>query len=310
MASSPLFGELVTTLSSNASGILHLQQKVNQLGDIGSAQYLQLMGEIAQMMKHQNELLQKQNEMLQEQAESKEREEKMLKMQQETIDGLIVNQQRVDALLVQNYELHEYPIPRLFVIMPEALNKWDPTTLLVKKYRLHFLCECGEHRKSDSGHVTTPGAAPVREIPIKNRVHLTNHPGYELSRPNEFFDRYGPFVLGMLRILKHCLTVTTMVAPAVALAESGVKDVMDGVKAISERTLQAVDTSIGFLESRVNGGKLVEDVSQDGEFEGQEDDDLLQDLAALEGADLRRLESFLRNNDTDKVLGGPLQDHD
>lgn len=30
---------------------------------------------------------------------------------------------------------------------------------------------------------------------------------------------------------------------------------------------------------------------------------MFENLAALEGADLRRLDTFLRNNDKDKVLG-------
>lgn len=52
----------------------------------------------------------------------------MLNIQQETIDRLIVNQQRVDALLVQNYELHEYPIPRLFVVLPTLSRIGTPGT--------------------------------------------------------------------------------------------------------------------------------------------------------------------------------------
>ncbi|KAF9134669.1 hypothetical protein BGW39_006258 [Mortierella sp. 14UC] len=300
--SNPLIGNLVATLSSNTTGISNLEQQVAQLSDTGSAQHLQLMGEIAQMMRRQNKLLEKQNEMLKEQAESKEREEKMLRMQQETIDRLIVTQQRVDAILVQNYELHEYPIPRLFVIMPEPASKWDPSTLVVKKYRLHFLCECGEHPKPDSSQVALPGVAPGRDISVKNRVHLTNHRGYELSRPKEFFDRYGPFVLGMLRILKHCLTVASVVAPAVALVDDAMKDVMDNTKSLAENTMNAVDVSIGFLETRL-GDKSTEDPGQNDETLGQRDDGMLQDLAALEGADLRRLDTFLRNNDADKVLG-------
>ncbi|KAK3819387.1 MAG: hypothetical protein JOS17DRAFT_819976 [Linnemannia elongata] len=63
-----------------------------------------------------------------EQAESKIKEEQMLNIQQETIDRLIVNQQRVDALLVQNYELHEYPIPRLFVVLPTLSRIGTPGT--------------------------------------------------------------------------------------------------------------------------------------------------------------------------------------
>lgn len=59
-------------------------------------------------------------------------------MQQQTIDRLIVAQQRIEAILVQNYELHEYPIPRLFAILPDSYEKWDPRNFMVERFRLFF----------------------------------------------------------------------------------------------------------------------------------------------------------------------------
>ncbi|KAK3819402.1 MAG: hypothetical protein JOS17DRAFT_777979 [Linnemannia elongata] len=105
-------------------------------------------------------------------------------------------------------------------------------------------------------------AASTIPIPVRNSIHLAKHEGYKLSRPTEFFEQYGLYVLGMLRILKHCLAVAAVAAPVAALADSGLKDIMDG-----------------------------------------EDNTMIKDLLALEGADLRRPDTFLRNNDQDKILG-------
>lgn len=246
--------------------------------------------------------------MLAELAAAKERDEEMQRMQRRTIDRLIVAQQRIEAILVQNYELHEYPIPRLFVILPDSYEKWDPRNFLAERFRLFFLCECGDHGKTNATELTSTAQHTITAaensapIAVKNTIHLAKHEGYELSRPTEFFDRYGPYVLGMLRVLKHCLAVATVVAPAVALAENSVKDAMDGVKSIAESTMKAVDMSIDFLEQKLEGDTVTDGVSES-DTDAQDEEDRFNKLAALEGADLRRLDSFLRNKDADKILG-------
>ncbi|KAF9291584.1 hypothetical protein BGZ88_006806 [Linnemannia elongata] len=313
----------MAALSSINSSIANLQLQLERSTDRQSVHHQQLLEQLIQLVAHQNELVAQQNEMLRTQAESKEREEKMLaeleaakerdqelhRMQQQVIDRLIVAQQRVDTILVQNYELHEYPIPRLFVILPDTYESWDPRNFLKERFRLFFLCECGEDCGSGTSDGTTSGQlantaadTPVSPIRVRNRIHLAKREGYELSRPTEFFDRYGPYVLGMLRILRHCLAVAAVVVPAIALADNGVKDVMDGVRSISESTMQAVDLSISFLEQQVDGNGVSDDFMRTRSDE-QDTDDMFESLAALEGADLRRLGTFLRNNDQDKILG-------
>ncbi|KAG0274306.1 hypothetical protein BGZ97_010534, partial [Linnemannia gamsii] len=244
-------------------GIAQLQQQIERSTDQQSAHHQQLLVQLVQMFAQMNAVLQEQaaskereERMLQEQAESKLREEQMLKMQQETIDRLIVNQQRVDAILVQNYELHEYPIPRLFVVLPDSFSDWDPRNVLMERFRLYFLCECGDDCSTTPSQDTTSGQPsntdtgnPTIPIPVKNSIHLAKHEGYELSRPTEFFDQYGPYVLGMLRILQHCLAVAAVASPVAALADNGLKDTMDGIRAISESTIKAVDMSINILET-------------------------------------------------------------
>ncbi|KAF9293296.1 hypothetical protein BGZ88_005549 [Linnemannia elongata] len=312
-------------LSTMARDITQLQQQLEHSTDQQSVYHQQQMQQLINMVQQQNDMVAQQNElvrqqnvmlqeqaaskereerMLQEQAESRIKEEQMLKMQQETIDRLIVNQQRVDALLVQNYELHEYPIPRLFVVLPDSFSDWDPRNFLMERFRLYFLCECGGDCGSDTGQSASleqPGidaTMDTKPIPVKNSIHLAKHEGYELSRPTEFFDQYGPYILGILRILQHCLTIAAMATPVAALADSGLKDVMDGVKSISESTIEAVDMSINILESKLGDADRFATIASDGH-----DNTMFENLAALEGADLRRLDTFLRNNDQDKLLG-------
>ncbi|KAF9155946.1 hypothetical protein BG015_007977 [Linnemannia schmuckeri] len=74
---------------------------------------------------------------------------------------------------------------------------------------------------------------------------------------------------------------------------------IDGVKSISESTMKAMDMSIAFLEQKVDGDEPGSDMTvntQEGKY-------MLKGLVALEGVDHRRLDSFLRNNDADKILG-------
>ncbi|KAG0070386.1 hypothetical protein BGZ90_012673 [Linnemannia elongata] len=322
-ASNPTLAGLTATPALNALGIPNFKEKVAQWDNTGSVQHQQLLTQIAQMMQHQNELLEKQNKMLQEQADAKKRNEKVLaevkaakepdletdRKQQQTIDRLIIAQRRVDAILVQNYKLHENSIPWLFVILPDSYESWDPRNFLKERFRLFFLCECGEEcgQGINQGTIASEPAIttsnpPIATIRVKSRIHIAKHEGYELSRPTEFFDRYGPYVLGMLRILKHCLAVAAVSAPAVALTDNGIQDVMEGVKSISESTMQAVDVSINFLEQQRGDCSAPDNLAGTGSDE-QDARDVLENLAALEGADLRRLHTFLRNSDKDKILG-------
>lgn len=255
-------------------------------------------------------------------AEAKQRDEEMHRLVQQANDRLVLVQRKVEAILVQNYELHEYPIPRLFVILPDMeSSQWmdrdgggggGMATLrrliprLTDKFRLYFLCECGEHAKADSMTTTMPQDASS----ISYNTHLANHEGYEISRPSDFLDRYGPYVLGMLQVLRTCLTAAALVSPAVAHLPlvDGLDKVASNICNSVEDTVKAVEFSICFLET-----KLATDLDSNTTGGPQSsssslsscslDSNSFRDLKALEGSDLRRLGSFLRNKDEDKVLG-------
>ncbi|KAF9348732.1 hypothetical protein BGX26_012875 [Mortierella sp. AD094] len=332
---------LTRSSSGNKDNITQLRGELANYADIQSAQLFHLVQQQAEAKDRELEMLRMlveakacEYELLRKQVESEERDKQHKEMLQQSIDRLAILQRGVDAVLVQNYELHEYPIPRLFVILPEkiaskvirdienpsddpesfsslrertedpegftgTIKSLDPRSFFEDKFRLYFLCECGDHSSTESGTETSLSHTSTQlTTNTKNKVHLAKHEGYQLSRPTQFLKQYGPYILGMLQILRFCLDAAKIVAPAVGIAQDGLKKVADSVKTTSMHTLEAVNISINFLEERLGGDNNLD--SLDGNGIG---DDIFKNLAALEGADLRQLETFLRNKDKDKILG-------
>ncbi|KAF9946243.1 hypothetical protein BGZ72_000510, partial [Mortierella alpina] len=61
------------------------------------------------------------------------------KLQKQMNDRLILIQNKTEAILTQQLELAEYPIPRLFIVLPEEPVKYDPANWFRTKFRLHFI---------------------------------------------------------------------------------------------------------------------------------------------------------------------------
>ncbi|KAG0326112.1 hypothetical protein BG004_003037 [Podila humilis] len=77
-----------------------------------------------------------------------------------------------------------------FVILPASLDAWNDLDPSSHQLRLHFLCE--NCTSNDDVALGTP-----------QHVHFSNHPGYSLKRPQEFFHSFGDYVLRMLLMIKH-----------------------------------------------------------------------------------------------------------
>ncbi|KAK3817578.1 MAG: hypothetical protein J3Q66DRAFT_431165 [Benniella sp.] len=224
--------------------------------------------QLAQISELQKELASKQDE--------------MKELQIQALDRLALLQKSVQALLTQTYELHEYPIPRLFIVLPEDSSSWNPLDLLSNKFRLYFLCECGEHTKA----INTK---------IHHHIHLAKHEGYELARPTEFFQQYGRYVLTILQMLKYGLTAAGVSVPALTqlIRPEDVKKVEVGLKFLMNTLEPGVNQVIDYIEKSSAGqGQAVFGLSEQ-----------MDSNDALEGADLRRLESFLKTKDEHRVLG-------
>ncbi|KAG0242708.1 hypothetical protein BGW41_003604 [Actinomortierella wolfii] len=257
---------------------------------------------------------------------------KMLQLQQQALDRLGQIQASVERILVQSFELVEYTIPRLFVVLPDTRRrKWDPTRILSNRFRLYFLCESGSvetpgltsahrHIRQESPFLSSmsttsysprtlpsPSSSPGRSPSSKEgsnmrSIHIAPHEGYEIIRPTQFFEKYGHYILGLLHILKYGLATASIAVPAIDRLQvvDGVKQVANNIQTIASDTLQGIDHSIEYLERILGRGATGSGGSQIGGVSGDRHG---YNIQALEGADLRRLESFLRVRDPERVLG-------
>ncbi|KFH62135.1 hypothetical protein MVEG_11774 [Podila verticillata NRRL 6337] len=98
------------------------------------------------------------------------------------------------------YDLY-YPAPRLFIVLPADLDTWIDSDTATHSFRLFFMCE---NKKQES---ETPEDTP-------QHVHVSNHPGYNLQRPQEFFQIYGDYVLRLLQMVECGYSDNRHVVPA------------------------------------------------------------------------------------------------
>ncbi|KAG0274033.1 hypothetical protein BGZ96_004555, partial [Linnemannia gamsii] len=225
----------------------------------------------------------KQDELNAKQAELESKQDEIKELQIQALGQLAVLQTRIKAVLTQTYELHEYPIPRLFVVLPQNPSRWDRANRFSNKFRLYFLCECGEHTKSINSKTKT------------HHIHIAKHDGYEIARPSEFFKQYGPYVLTILKMLKFGISVAGVAIPAISHLVRA--DVIDQASTYLQKLKDDIEPGMNQVIT------LMDDVSVDegAAIEGFGED--MENKMALEGADLRKLDTFLKDKDGNKVLG-------
>ncbi|KAI8349846.1 hypothetical protein B0O80DRAFT_531631 [Mortierella sp. GBAus27b] len=212
--------------------------------------------------------------------------QQMLDKQQQTLNHQAVLENRVQALMTQNYELHEYPIPRLFVVLPRWTKRKDKIIHpLSKQFRLHFLCECG-----DNTIHTSRGSFP-------NKIHLARHEGYDIDQPNEFFKQYGSYVLAVLKFLKFGVMAAGVAVPPLALFK-----VVDSLDAIQKSLASTVSNIGSLMDETIKHIHELQGNIQDGSNTSTEQM-RMEDIEALEGADLRQLQLYLNDKDKGRILG-------
>ncbi|KAF9176809.1 hypothetical protein BGZ51_009621 [Haplosporangium sp. Z 767] len=162
----------------------------------------------------------------------------VLKEMQEIKDRLILIESKTEAILTQQLELTEYPIPRLFIVLPEEPTKYDPGNWFRTKFRLHFICECGEHTK-------------VTGSKIPNHLHLARHEGYLIREPTAFFKKYGPFLLLMLELIKFGSNIAGYAVPT--LASLKVVELVGSVQQTAELVIAKIDYSLKCIDKQLAG---------------------------------------------------------
>ncbi|KAF9290239.1 hypothetical protein BGZ68_007587 [Mortierella alpina] len=214
-----------------------------------------------------------------------EMQQRMHDMQKQTLDRLGTIHNRIQAVFTQTFELHEYPIPRLFIVLPKPARRRDKIGApFAKQFRLYFLCECGEHTR-------------INGSKISHEVHLAKHDGYDLNKPTEFFEKYGNYILAMMQMIKFGFTAAGIVVPALTDFKivEGLETIQKSLELGKNTIGTLVDETIGFIEDKQSDvGAALDSTIGRLELEQQE---------VLEGADLRQLEAYLNVQDEGRTLG-------
>ncbi|KAF9282671.1 hypothetical protein BGZ68_005831 [Mortierella alpina] len=219
---------------------------------------------------------------------SKRDDEKNKAMQAE----LQIIKSKVKDIWLQDYELRECPIPRLFVILPEHKdleNDSEGSKILPQdKFRLHFICEGGFPCQTNKGGTRLGSDGP------EDHVHLALHEGYELLRLDEFHSKFGRYALGMLRFMKECKAMddTLVGFGSHPLSEEDSR-LLQKAKAATGMLKHRpfMDMVINYLESNLDNKNIL-DVDTNAHNVSNRFD-------ALSGGELRHLETFLHTKDRD-----------
>jgi len=187
------------------------------------------------------------------------------------LDRLLAIQK--DIYSKPNLDSREMSYPRLFVVLPTTAciaDRQDES--YANQFSLHFLCECGFHtmsKKSIGMHA----------------IHLTQHPGYALNNPSEFFEKYGSYLLSMLYMIKYgAKTEGFVVPPSTHLGTTTDQDDFD----VTKSTGRLVDEMTVHLEEHLGNNMAV------------------TTQKALDASELEHLVSYLKT-ESDEGTSGDLK---
>ncbi|KAG0026959.1 hypothetical protein BGZ81_005975 [Podila clonocystis] len=107
-----------------------------------------------------------------------------------------------------------YPAPYRFVVLPADLGSWDDSDPTTHTFLLYFLCDVNKdpdltewfalNDPTITTWITGNEINDEFKLPkIPDHKHFSNHPGYKLIRPQEFFKTYGCYTLMILRMVWH-----------------------------------------------------------------------------------------------------------
>ncbi|KAG0214285.1 hypothetical protein BGX28_002393 [Mortierella sp. GBA30] len=140
-------------------------------------------------------------------------------------------------------------------------------------------------------HTTAEGSK------IPDAIHLAKHDGYDLEKPTEFFERYGDYVILMMRMFKIGFTAAGIIVPALSHCKvvEGLDTIQKALEISKSSVGELVGKTISFIEDNQNkAGSGIKPTQGCIDLDKQE---------ILEGADLRELESYLRVQDKGRTLG-------
>ncbi|KAG0203040.1 hypothetical protein BGX31_003424, partial [Mortierella sp. GBA43] len=235
VSNTPSLQDVMSTFSRQIEG-LQMQLAQSQLLQQDANKKLDKAAE--ERAKNQEEMREMQRKQQETADQLIKKQEEMNEMQKMALDRLANIQSRVQAVVTQTYELHEYPIPRLFIVLPKDTGVFDKIkSPFVTQFRLYFLCECGTHTMDENSKTM-------------HEIHLAKHEGYDLEKPNEFFERYGSYVLTLLNMIKYGIKAASCVVSPLSSLKivEGIDTVQEHMKFIKENIAPLVNSTIDFLD--------------------------------------------------------------
>lgn len=182
------------------------------------------------------------------------------------LENTEILKKKADAILRQQFELAEYTVPRLFIVLPDDTPYYNLAQWFHLNYRLYFLCEC----ENDEG------------------PHFAFHEGYKIKRPREFLRKYGPYLCKMLTVVRCMISAASVIAPQLEHVASGIPNSVIYKDPIFWKNLK---TRIERLdEILIKAGK-------------DSNIPIEENIQYVEGANLRGIESFLNKTDEYRTYG-------
>ncbi|KAF9958755.1 hypothetical protein BGZ72_010972 [Mortierella alpina] len=142
---------------------------------------------------------------------------------------------KAEEILTTSYDFEHGNGPRLFVILPSPDHKWDSANILANQFRLFFLCECGIHSPT-----------PVQGMEGTPCLHLADHEGYRVREPIKFIDKFGPYLMVMLEMLKFSNQIAGYVLPGLSAAD---QMSAPNEEAPTSLTLDRINKSVMYIET-------------------------------------------------------------
>lgn len=99
------------------------------------------------------------------------------------------------CMLYERSDSYDYATSIFFFVLPSDLGSWDDSDPPTHQFRLYFLCNNGTQKG---------GQEDLPQI-----LHLSNHPGYNIKRPQQLLQDYGYHMLRVLIMVKRGLNVTS-----------------------------------------------------------------------------------------------------
>lgn len=130
----------------------------------------------------------------------------------------------------------DYATSPLFLVLPTNVESWDDSDPSTHQFSLYFMCHVEKRQGAKEG--------------LPQHIHLSNHLGYRLSRPHEFLQEYGDYMLQVLRMVKHGYTDAAYEVPPLDSAKVlWICDPHVVGNQLSEQALGSlVDAAIAYLQ--------------------------------------------------------------